>query len=102
MGNRRRFLKLSTLGAAVLSGSFPWTSVRAKSGNHLPANKPLVISTWEHGLAANNAAWDVLKQGGAGLDAVEQGVKISEGDPNVSSVGYGGLPDREGRVTLDA
>jgi len=102
MGNRRRFLKLSTLGAAVLSGSFPWTSLRAKSSNHLPANKPLVISTWEHGLAANNAAWEVLNQGGTGLDAVERGVKISEGDPDVSTVGYGGLPDREGRVTLDS
>jgi N4-(beta-N-acetylglucosaminyl)-L-asparaginase len=36
------------------------------------------------------------------LDAVEAGVKIPEADPENHSVGYGGLPDRDGRVTLDA
>ncbi len=64
--------------------------------------KPLVISTWKHGLAANDAAYQVLKNGGNSLDAVEEGVKVSENDPTVLSVGYGGLPDAAGRVTLDA
>lgn len=64
--------------------------------------KPLVISTWKHGLAANDAAYQVLKKGGNSLDAVEEGVKVSENDPTVLSVGYGGLPDAAGRVTLDA
>ena len=41
-------------------------------------------------------------KGGRALDAVEQGVRVSELDPNVTSVGYGGSPDREGKVTLDA
>jgi N4-(beta-N-acetylglucosaminyl)-L-asparaginase len=36
------------------------------------------------------------------LDAVEQGVKVSEADPEVNSVGYGGYPDANGDVTLDA
>lgn len=63
---------------------------------------PLVISTWEHGLAANVAAWKILSSGGNALDAVEQGVRVSESDPEVTSVGYGGAPDRDGRVTLDA
>jgi N4-(beta-N-acetylglucosaminyl)-L-asparaginase len=36
------------------------------------------------------------------LDAVEAGVKVPEGDPTERSVGYGGRPDRDGRVTLDA
>jgi isoaspartyl peptidase/L-asparaginase-like protein (Ntn-hydrolase superfamily) len=64
--------------------------------------QPLVISTWKHGLAANEAAWKVLARGGKALDAVEEGVKVSEADPKVINVGYGGLPDASGRVTLDA
>jgi N4-(beta-N-acetylglucosaminyl)-L-asparaginase len=63
---------------------------------------PVVISTWKHGLAANEAAFKILKDGGNSLDAVEEGVKVSEDDPKVLSVGFGGLPDCEGRVTLDA
>jgi isoaspartyl peptidase/L-asparaginase-like protein (Ntn-hydrolase superfamily) len=64
--------------------------------------EPLVISTWKHGIAANEKAYQILKEGGSSLDAVEEGVKVAEDDPNVLSVGYGGLPDAEGRVTLDA
>lgn len=64
--------------------------------------EPIVISTWKHGIAANEAAWKILKKGGSSLDAVEEGVWVAENDPNVLSVGYGGLPDAEGRVTLDA
>ena len=64
--------------------------------------KPLVISTWKHGVAANKKAYEILNGGGNSLDAVELGVRVSEDDPNVLSVGYGGLPDAEGRVTLDA
>lgn len=63
---------------------------------------PVVISTWKHGLAANEAAYKILKEGGNSLDAVEEGVKVSEDDPNVLSVGFGGLPDERGVVTLDA
>ena len=64
--------------------------------------KPVVLSTWKHGLAANEAAYEILKKGGNSLDAVEAGVKEAEDDPCVLSVGYGGLPDADGRVTLDA
>lgn len=64
--------------------------------------EPIVISTWKHGVAANEKAYEILKSGGNSLDAVEQGVRVSEDDPAVLSVGYGGLPDAEGRVTLDA
>lgn len=64
--------------------------------------KPLVISTWKHGVAANEKAYEILKAGGNSLDAVEQGVRVAEDDPKCLSVGYGGLPDAEGRVTLDA
>jgi isoaspartyl peptidase/L-asparaginase-like protein (Ntn-hydrolase superfamily) len=64
--------------------------------------KPVVISTWKHGIDANNAAHEILASGGNSLDAVEKGVRVSEDDPEVLSVGYGGLPDADGRVTLDA
>ncbi|WP_042005338.1 isoaspartyl peptidase/L-asparaginase, partial [Capnocytophaga canis] len=64
--------------------------------------KPVVISTWNHGLPANDAAWKILVSGGSALDAVEKGVMTAEADPEETSVGYGGYPDREGNVTLDA
>lgn len=64
--------------------------------------EPIVISTWKHGVAANEKAYEIVSSGGSSLDAVEQGVRVAEDDPNVLSVGYGGLPDAEGRVTLDA
>jgi N4-(beta-N-acetylglucosaminyl)-L-asparaginase len=64
--------------------------------------KPVVISTWKQGIAANEAAYKILDKGGNSLDAVEHGVKVSEDDPEVLSVGYGGLPDAKGIVTLDA
>ncbi len=67
-----------------------------------PIQKPVVISTWRHGIPANEAAWKILSAGGNALDAVEAGVKIPEADPEVTSVGFGGLPDRDGHVTLDA
>ena len=65
-------------------------------------NNPIVLSTWKHGLPANDAAWKILKKGGKALDAVETGAKIPEADPENSSVGLGGLPDEKGKVTLDA
>jgi len=65
-------------------------------------SKPVVVSTWKFGLQANEAAWAVLATGGRALDAVEQGVRVAEADPNNGSVGIGGTPDEQGRVTLDA
>ena len=53
---------------------------------------PKIISTWEHGLAANHAAHKILLKGGTSLDAVEVGVKVTEADADNRSVGLGGLP----------
>lgn len=64
--------------------------------------KPVVVSTWKFGLEANEAAWRRLNSGDRALDAVEAGVRVTEADPKNSSVGMGGLPDRLGKVTLDA
>lgn len=65
-------------------------------------NSPIVVSTWDFGEKANEEAWRVLRKKGRALDAVEQGVRIIESDVSNQTVGLGGLPDREGKVTLDA
>lgn len=65
-------------------------------------SRPIVVSTWKHGLGANEAAWKVLSNSGKAIDAVEAGVRIPEADHLERSVRYGGLPDRDGKVTLDA
>ena len=65
-------------------------------------NNLIVLSTWEHGLTVNNAAWEVLFKGGSSMDAVEAGARVSEADLKNTSVGFGGLPDEQGYVTLDA
>ena len=64
--------------------------------------RPVVISTWQHGRAANAAAYAVLAGGGSALDAAERGVMVTEADPEVHTVGIGAYPDRDGVVTLDA
>ena len=101
MSSRRKFLQSAVVSsAAVLSGE----KIFAGSINKIEPflNEPIVISTWDFGKAANAGAWEILKKGGRALDAVEAGVRIPEADETNQSVGYGGLPDRDGRVTLDA
>ena len=100
---RRDFLKksaivttASALVACDVKVDFENVSSYKKGG------LPIVISTWNHGIAANKVAMDFIENGGNALDAVEAGVRVTESDPEVMSVGYGGLPDRDGHVTLDA
>ena len=99
---RRSFFKLG-LTASVLGLVKP-----SKAGELIEksafrvAHRPIVISTWSHGLEANKAAWEVIDGGGTSLDAVEQGVRVTESDLTNRSVGIGGRPDRDGHVTLDA
>lgn len=83
-----------------MASLFSWRTSAAQP--ELATSKPLVISTWNFGKQANAEAWKVLSANGRSLDAVEQGVRVPEGDPKETSVGLGGLPDRDGRVTLDA
>ncbi|MCL4108859.1 UNVERIFIED_CONTAM: hypothetical protein GTU68_050483 [Idotea baltica] len=94
MISRRQFVGTT---AIVAAGALNATAQEKQS-----SARPVVISTWRHGLAANDAAWKILTRGGRALDAVEAGVRISESDPKVSSVGLGGFPDASGEVTLDA
>ena len=62
---------------------------------------PLIVSTWSFGLRGNVAAWPSLFGGGSSLDAVERVCAVVDADPEVDSVGYGGLPDAAGGMSLD-
>ncbi len=103
MANRRNFIKTAAIGSVAIA----LNSFKSKDNEEIvitdkKVNKPIVLSTWNFGVQANGAAWEVLKNNGRALDAVEAGVKIPEADPKERSVGYGGRPDRDGKVTLDA
>lgn len=103
MTNRRNFIKTAAMASvAVALQSFKGKENIEKKIVISKPQKPIVISTWNFGIQANAAAWEILNTRGRALDAVEAGVKIPEGDPKERSVGYGGRPDRDGRVTLDA
>ena len=95
MINRRKFITSSLVGSvAVMSSKIDAITEPIKG-------KPIVISTWDAGLEANMGAWKVLGAGGRALDAVEQGVMVTEASQNCC-VGLGAYPDRDGFVTLDA
>lgn len=101
MVNRRKFLKGSFL--SLLSTPIP-LKLAAGSGRirrHVVSSYPIVVATWDN-RKATEEGMRILLNGGKALDAVEAGARVPEGDPNDTSVGYGGYPDREGRVTLDA
>jgi N4-(beta-N-acetylglucosaminyl)-L-asparaginase len=102
MSNRRSFIKTAAAGSVALALNSFTSKEKNSAKPKGETNKPIVISTWNFGVKANGAAWEILKKNGRALDAVEAGVKIPEGDPTERSVGYGGRPDRDGRVTLDA
>ncbi|MEG3125476.1 N(4)-(beta-N-acetylglucosaminyl)-L-asparaginase [Sphingomonas sp. GB1N7] len=93
MPSRRAML----IGGAVASvAAAPVAAAAGKSGGSV------IASTWDFGAAANAAAFARLQAGGSLLDAIEAGARVPEADPTNHSVGYGGYPDRDGRVTLDA
>jgi N4-(beta-N-acetylglucosaminyl)-L-asparaginase len=93
---RRSFLQNVSLGFSVL------LVPEIPKVNSSAVGNAIVISTWDFGKNANTEAWEHLRAGGRSLDAVEAGVKITESDFSNLSVGLGGLPDRDGHVTLDA
>ncbi len=102
MADRRHFLKASLLG--ISSPMLAWAGkLTAATPAQMPTTStPRVVSTWDFGVAANQAAWAILGKGGHALDAVEAGARVPESDRKNHSVGLGGYPDRDGHVTLDA
>lgn len=93
---RRDFLKSGAVGIIVPSVIFGDSNINTNKNN------PIILSTWNHGLPANDAAWETLLNGGNAMDAAEAGARVTEADPTITSVGFGGLPDEKGNVTLDA
>ena len=110
--NRRKFIKNTALtgaGLAIGNSLVGCNENNSEQSEEIVANPdtkstislPLVIATWNVPNATKKAM-EVLKSDGSALDAVEQGCMIEEADIKNSSVGKGGLPDRDGNVTLDA
>jgi N4-(beta-N-acetylglucosaminyl)-L-asparaginase len=120
--DRRRFIRETLQNAVVagLSASLFADKARAHEASaelariqSRQAARPVVISsanawkaangtTLQGGINATTKAMEILKAGGDTLDAVVAGVNLVEDDPWDDSVGYGGLPNEEGEVELDA
>ncbi len=100
--NRRRFLATTAIGMAG-------TTVQAAPAIKRGGSKPVVVSSG-NGLTAKNGgdiscvelAFERMTRGDDVLDALIAGVNIVELDPEDTSVGFGGLPDADGVVTLDS
>jgi len=100
MIDRRRFLFLSALTVPLLS-SRRSAAQKTDRVSTVKSKFPVVVSTWDSGIRANAAAWNVLGKKGRALDAVEQAARSAE-DEISCCVGLGAYPDRDGFVTLDA
>lgn len=97
--SRRKFVGRAAagiLGATAVSGA-PSSLAAGESGE-----TPLIVSTWPFGKASNDAALKILLAGGSILDAVEQGIWVTESDAANKSVGLSGTPNAAGVVQLDA
>src|SRR5947209_18610244 len=111
--SRRKFFLTSLAGSAAASvtnlfGRTPASlttgnpeSAKPGAGQPPQGTRPLIISS-ANGVNALGHGMDILKKGGDTLDAVIAAVTIVEDDPNDDSLGYGGLPNEEGEVELDA
>jgi N4-(beta-N-acetylglucosaminyl)-L-asparaginase len=93
--SRRAFLGTSGMAAAAAVLPSPPVVLRST------AAKAAAVSS-SNGLRAVNRAMQLMLEGTDTLDAAVEGVKIQELDPADNSVGYGGLPNENGVVQLDA
>jgi N4-(beta-N-acetylglucosaminyl)-L-asparaginase len=100
MFTRRDFVRSSAL-AALASGIGCTNKPNNQSPNASGPGGPAVIATWDNRIATE-AAMQSMLSGRSALDAAEAGARVPESDPKDTSVGYGGYPDRDGNVTLDA
>ena len=102
MIDRRKFIKsLSSLGISL-------PLLRAKSFTNTAQNKkmnnPIILCSRGKDWAEDvlKPGWDILRKNGSLLDAIEKSANVTELDPKDTSVGYGGLPNEDGVVQLDA
>jgi isoaspartyl peptidase/L-asparaginase-like protein (Ntn-hydrolase superfamily) len=100
--SRREFLHDAARASAAWAATVALAR-GARAGKPPPAAElPVVVATWDFGLALCTTAQKQFAAGADLLDALERGVNVVEDDPNVTSVGYGGLPNEDGVVQLDA
>ena len=106
---RRKFIQnasLSSLAIVTASSTFACNDTKS-AAEVVPTNTtntknyPLVVATWNV-QEATTKAWETIQNEGSALDAIEKGCNVEEANVKGQSVGIGGLPDREGNVTLDA
>ncbi len=95
---RRKFIKSTTAAGATLAVA---KSLAQPARPEASSFRPVVIASG-NGLAAAAKAMELIKEGKDAVDAVVEGVVLVENDPRDNSVGYGGLPNEDGVVELDA
>ena len=101
---KRRSFFAGLAGAWMAAGPAA-RSLLARPARQAPPRRPLVVTSKANPIlkeAVTNAAWEVLRKGGSALDAAEKAVNVVELDPRDPSVGYGGDPNEEGFLQLDA
>jgi len=99
--DRRTFLKRSAITGAGALGAAALSESLFSQAPVPPVTKPIAICSG-NGSKAIEKVMDLIKQGSDALDAAIAGVNIVEDDPEDMSVGYGGLPNEDGAVELDA
>lgn len=98
--SRRTFVKTSAVaGTGLLINQ---TSADNLFGVTNKSTEPITVSTWDNTLKSSEKTIELLLNGVNSLDAIEQGIMVAENDETNSTVGYGGNPDEDGIVTLDA
>lgn len=100
MNRRNFFVTLAGVGMAL-----PWNKEKVISKMNGRVNRPLVVTSKTNPFVrerVTTTAWEILQKGGTPLDAAEKATNISELDPRDSTVGYGGDPNEEGFLQLDA
>ncbi len=81
---------------------FQVSSAVAAAPRLLAAGPREIVISSVNGTRCCERAYGIVKAGGDTLDAVVAGVNINEEDPEDTSVGYGGLPNEDCVVELDA
>ena len=100
--NRRDFVKMGSMAGAVSLIVKPLaTHNQKKADTRSLKSKPLVIAN-SIGLPAVKKAYELITSGADALEAAMAGVNLIEDDPSIHSVGFGGLPNEDGVVELDA
>jgi N4-(beta-N-acetylglucosaminyl)-L-asparaginase len=102
--NRRTFIS-TLVGGGLALPLVSLETVHAGEPRSRGVNRPLVVTSKTNTLvreAVTGAAWEVLEAGGSAMDAAEKATNVSEVDPRDRTVGYGGDPNEDGFLQLDA